>query len=263
MRRISLLLLLCLLAVNVIRCTSFESDPPANSDASTPDALAPDAADASPLAEEAAADASRCDSSCPGTAGPCGVPVATWCIDSTEVTVADFKVFEEAVRNVTIDAGQYCSAITVAPVALGDGALPVTNVTFCEARAYCAWAGKRLCGHVSGGTLTPDQSVTPISQWFAACSGGAADFRLLSDGGCQLEAGSPRPANGTCEGSLSGVFDMVGNVWEWVDAVESSVPAMTFLGAGSTQANSSTCRSQSGSGPDFRAFDVGFRCCSN
>ena len=60
---------------------------------------------------------------------------------------------------------------------------PVTHVDFCDAVAFCAWAGKRLCGKIGGGELSfAELSLASESQWFAACGGpepGSFAFRLL------------------------------------------------------------------------------------
>jgi len=46
-------------------------------------------------------------------------------------------------------------------------------VDFCDADAYCKWAGKRLCGRIGGGTLTVDESIEPkASEWVNACTQG-------------------------------------------------------------------------------------------
>src|SRR6185437_7737843 len=51
------------------------------------------------------------------------------------------------------------------------GSDPVVCVDWCDAQAYCAWAGKRLCGAIGGGPATtygdPNES-----QWYNACSNG-------------------------------------------------------------------------------------------
>jgi hypothetical protein len=38
-------------------------------------------------------------------------------------------------------------------VGAGSGNFPITNVDWCDAYAYCAGIGKRLCGKIGGGTL--------------------------------------------------------------------------------------------------------------
>ena len=51
--------------------------------------------------------------------------------------------------------------------------LPAVSMDWCDARAYCAWAGKRLCGRVGGGTVSLQQGLDPLrDEWSYACSGG-------------------------------------------------------------------------------------------
>src|SRR6185437_5545544 len=104
------------------------------------------------------------------------------------------------------------------------GSDPVVCVDWCDAQAYCAWAGKRLCGAIGGGPATtygdPNES-----QWYNACSnGGTTSFPYGNDyvagdcnGGATVAAVGTTPG---CQGLTSpyfGIFDMSGNVKEWED----------------------------------------------
>lgn len=208
-----------------------------------------------------------CASGCPGSAGPCGVKVGDFCIDATEVTVADYRAFSKAANGTTIDVGAPCAPVLVTPLGVrSDETLPMTNVDFCESRAFCKWAGKRLCGHTSGRSLLPNETRTQVSIWYNACTGGTADaIHLLSDGGCQLEATAPRAAGSGCQGGVPGAFDMVGNVWEWVDQPneqDGAKATAVFAGGGYEHPSTTNCNDLSGANIDFRGNDVGFRCCS-
>jgi formylglycine-generating enzyme required for sulfatase activity len=183
------------------------------------------------------------------------------------VSVADFQAFYESAKSTAIEVGAPCAPVTVTPSGVvANDAVPVTNVTFCEARAFCEWAGKRLCGRVGGGELATGELTTQTSAWFNACTAGTSEpVHLLSDAGCQLEASAPAPAGSTCQGGLPALFDMVGNVWEWVDAPttpDGAKPQSFFMGGGFSHPPGTNCTAV-GVGPtDFRASDVGFRCCS-
>src|SRR5262245_12465852 len=116
------------------------------------------------------------DDPCGGTDGPEMIELDGFCIDSTEVTNAQYERFYDAVENgTTPDQPAPCSwNDSFAPNATGvneTGDHPVRGVDWCDAYAFCAWAGKRLCGSPAGGAATYDSPANEDeSEWFAACS---------------------------------------------------------------------------------------------
>jgi formylglycine-generating enzyme len=172
---------------------------------------------------------------CSAKGGPTMVELsvggARFCIDSTEVTVAQYKVFLDA-----LDTGEqpdkptFCAFNTnYAPNCSGahatDPEQPVNCIDWCDAWAFCKWAGKRLCGKIGGGSnSTSDRNNPSKSQWFAACTrGGARTYAYGNDpvqGKCSELADKPAKvkSHAGCEGGYEGLFDVTGNVGEWEDS---------------------------------------------
>jgi formylglycine-generating enzyme required for sulfatase activity len=219
---------------------------------------------------------------------------ATMCVDETEVTVGDYQAFLAAGVVVTFPdadpAKARCEAkTTYAPscaeaACVGAGCdLPQTCVDQCDAKAYCRWAGKRLCGAFGGGALAiADVDDPSKNQWANACAAGGSawpygadydgqacntsDHQPAACGGPAVTAGYPRcqPA----AGPYDGVYDMSGNVSEWSDASEEGADwpeqRCVILGGsyvhywGDVSCSGATlewpCNAQN---PEF-----GFRCCS-
>jgi sulfatase modifying factor 1 len=258
----------------LLRCTSFgDSSAPTSdggadegaADASSDVAVDPsDAADAGQPGDAALDTSTHCgDVTCPGRAGPCSVRIGSLCIDATEVTVADYTAFVAEKQDTFIDAGAPCGSVKVKVVgSRPDPTLPVTGVTFCEARAYCIHAGKHLCGNIAGGTIDPTKSATLDNAWFYACTGGTGVTPTSISGQCQLGAVGPVSSGTSCQGGVPGLFDMVGNVFEWTDSLDVAETGAQFAGGGFLQPAGSDCGYVSGGAIDFKAADVGFRCCS-
>ncbi|MCA9681947.1 MAG: SUMF1/EgtB/PvdO family nonheme iron enzyme, partial [Myxococcales bacterium] len=109
-----------------------------------------------------------------------------------------------------------------------DGTLPVVGVDWCDAMVYCAWAGKELCGAVGGGATSLDNAEDAEGDaWFRACSeAGVRVFPYGADYDPSACNGDDAAQDGlwpvgsmpSCEGGVTGLFDMSGNVWEWTNA---------------------------------------------
>ncbi len=99
---------------------------------------------------------------------------------------------------------------------------PVQCVNWCDAHAYCKWAGKRLCGKIGGGNVSKSGVADATqSEWFNACSmGGKLKYsygNTYDELTCATAGAQPKPAGSypKCEGGFSGLFDLSGNVAEW------------------------------------------------
>ena len=251
----------------------------------------PDVIDATPDvimdAGDAAADANRC----PSGKGPSMVEVpytvGTFCIDSTEVTAGQYAAFIAAdagkagqparcVNNTTFvpsSTGQYCTLASYDPI--NHPSLPARCVDWCDAYAFCKWAGKRLCGliGVDAGPSDFNMGASTNAQWYWACSHGGSllvPYGNAYDGGAcngkDFGAGQVRDAGGTpsCVGGFPGLYDMSGNVAEFIDACNDDAGQCASHGGGYNELESQVeCPSGSG----YKLTDVtdalGFRCCAD
>jgi len=237
---------------------------------------------------------------CPGGAGPAKVLVhapsggPAICIDATEVTYAQYKKFVDA--NVPI-AGQIAECdwnLFFNPVepktdgtcsvaifdSTGSENYPVRCVDWCDAVAYCTWAGSRLCGGIGGAKLASAAFADATkSEWFAACVGGNAPtvYPYGDTYGGQTCNGAENAVNtaivvkGTpgCHGSgeNQSVSDLSGNVSEWEDACDGGTHQFAYchLRGGSYQSGASAlrCDAEQVMQRGLMKADVGFRCCAN
>jgi formylglycine-generating enzyme required for sulfatase activity len=252
------------------------SDAAIDSDAPT------DATDASLDARPDATDASF-DAACPGDGGPLAIRVGAYCIDSTEVTNADYARFLAA------DAGaapapcaanaSYVPGGGTWPPPTGSDSLPVVGVDWCDAYMYCAWIGKRLCGAIGGGGNPYDGY--DAGQWHRACSSAGAlvypygaTYDPFACNGQDRDAGALVDAGSlsTCAGGASTTLrDMSGNVYEWEDSCDHDASMSDncrirgggWLTPGPPANVNLSC---TGSGVAIARgadgfVDVGFRCC--
>ncbi len=131
--------------------------------AGTADAAAGDAQAADASAEGASStDASQtldggvdgATNDCPSTAGEM-IRVDGYCIDATEVTNDEYGKFIVAKNGNTAGQPTACAWNTAyAPSCaqlVKTAKSPVSCIDWCDAYAFCAWAGKRLCGRIGGG----------------------------------------------------------------------------------------------------------------
>jgi serine/threonine protein kinase len=156
----------------------------------------------------------------PGAEGMVNIPSGTY-----EVGINPADDYHNAQTNMTLTAfwidryqttnsqyEQYLNATgsETPEVWPGEAKHPVRGVTWDQAAAYCSWTGKRL----------PTEA-----EWEAAGRGPGASPQIYPWGNDPTAGGKTisLPDQDTYEvgsqsfnESLSGVFDMVGNVWEWV-----------------------------------------------
>lgn len=249
-------------------------------DAATGDVATPDvSSDAWP------AEAVVASPGCGARPGPKMVRVETladggavaFCIDTTEVTNAQYQHFLGSPTKPALPA--YCGGNTW-PAAVTDvtrRSRPRTNVDWCDAWAYCAWAGKRLCGAIGGGHGSYyDWLVSEHSQWSFACGNGVSDTRFPYGMGERADACVTKASEvvdvaslDSCRGTVAPfneVYDMVGNAGEWDDACsgyEGTTPGTRVckVRGGWTPNTGQSCDDEHESSADFTAGDLSFRCC--
>ncbi len=153
------------------------------------------------------------------------------------------------------------------------GSHPVVCVTWCDALAYCKWAGKTLC---QGSYVEADNPGK--SDWMSVCSNGgattypygAAYQGTLCNGDQFPQTGCPDcttfPANEqTSCATQSGVTNMSGNVAEWVDECSNNSgetdDCRTRGGSYASDASKLECGATSGYQRSAATPTVGFRCC--
>ncbi len=237
-----------------------------------------------------------------------------YCMDETEVTNGDYDRFIRA--NVPATAVQqppacatnttYTPAPSPDPAVLDRNSywppaqplstslgLPVRNVDWCDAVAYCKWAGKVLCGDVSGQPgLVADRNDASKNAWFNACSAqGTLDFaygsayrndRCYDSGGASPFTG-PGPVSDwtdqgayvgipvvatrirTCHGGAVGLFQASGNVGEWENTCQGTTDTSACLVRGGAYDDTLTTSLQCNAVRELprlaRRPNVGIRCC--
>ncbi|AUX35703.1 MULTISPECIES: SUMF1/EgtB/PvdO family nonheme iron enzyme [Sorangium] len=219
-------------------------------------------------------------------------PVAgggNYCIDQYEVTKKEYNAFLGA-SPMLAGLPAECSGNIYQP---SDGwpyseeRAPVNYIDWCDAYAYCMWRSKHLCGKIGGGASSPaDLANAAQNEWYNACSGqGVNEYPYGHayaprckvndpDGAFALKSVGPAPIPPVtmCEGSVTDLYHMSGNVAEWENSCDAegnclirggsraSEPDADDVAKGSLKAARCDARSYAPRRDDTNP-DIGFRCC--
>ena len=133
--------------------------------------------------------------------------LAAFYIDRTEITVTQFRKYQPNYDEKPYTGGEDCPDC------------PAMGINWIQASKYCRWAGKRLPREEEWEAAA--RGVTSFSYpWgevflpLRANLRGEEDGYLFSAPVGSFQSGA----------STSGVMDMTGNVWEWVDSKKSERP---------------------------------------
>jgi len=221
-------------------------------------------------------------------------------IDATEVTVAQYAEFLAVTTHAAQDAacawndeaaagGSSPANIALRPSAdcVGDaqgdlsaalaggagGELPMTCVDWCDALAFCVWAGKDLCGDDTS-------SANKQSDWYQACTAGDPANRYSCEAPCDVTdcngssaaIGEVQPVGtvtGCAVASQAGapdIRDLSGNVQEWTNYCSlgtKNAPCNTRGGQFDSGDSALQCGSPQTSARDRALATLGFRCCKD
>ena len=208
-------------------------------------------------------------------------------IDRNEVTIAEFARFVAATGLITKaerDGGGlvFEAGWTKKPGwtwkspfgTPGQPDEPAVHVTFDEAKAYCAWTGKRLpndaqwleAAYTERRSNPPAPFVTGKTYPFptgdkpqgANCLGDCGTPPVL-DYSAVLTRGKGPARAGTTQIGVNGLYDMGANAWEWVDTEENGEKRTRggswWYGAAQMRAEARATKP-----PNMAVVYIGFRC---
>ena len=221
-------------------------------------------------------DGSRWDAAigdCPGDMVP--IPGQPACIDRYEATLytnpdcsglrygangADFPSgFPPSVESAGCSGT--CGSRTTSPATMDlyacsvGGVRPTAWVTWFQAKRACENSGKHLCSS---------------AERFDACAGNAGSTYpygstfvagACNDASASLGAAALTGATTGCQGSAPGLFDLAGNLHEWLAGPPSDQYCNPAGGSFESLAASATCTSLFGENCGSQARSIGLRCC--
>jgi formylglycine-generating enzyme required for sulfatase activity len=176
-------------------------------------------------------------------------------IDRTEVTRGMYARCVAAHR---------CPALVADQSSPDDAELPVTNVSWNDARGFCAFAGGRLPTEDEWEKAARGADGREFP-WGSEASCAHANWgNFDGEGPCRTENPGRPTAVGTHPTGASpyGVQDLAGNVWEWVATSYRDEPGRRAVRGGSCCSYFVEPRAANRNGwaPEHKDADLGFRC---
>jgi formylglycine-generating enzyme required for sulfatase activity len=127
------------------------------------------------------------------------VPPTAFYLDQLEITVGQYKVFDDKYDETPFTEGRSCPNC------------PAMGIDWTHANRYCQWAGKRLPTEVEWVTAASGESGN-LWPWGNEFSPERANLLGHEDGSFSVAPVGSYPQGA----SPYGLLDMTGNVWEWV-----------------------------------------------
>jgi formylglycine-generating enzyme len=210
----------------------------------------------------------------------------SFCVDKTEVTYDEYEDFWFANPSAVGQIAECSWNVNWTPGLnwpQTDSRHPIVGVNWCQAYAYCEWAGKRLCGKFGGGAVAfNDFADHTSSQWQNACSANGTNIypygQTYNGATCngadaaegttvevQNAQGTPNSMTTSCEGGSPTLWQMSGNVREWENACNDTTGQNDSCrlrgGSFNSTASALTCAASDSAARNLVADDIGFRCC--
>lgn len=157
------------------------------------------------------------------------------------------------------------------------GSRPLVMKSGVEAERFCGAQGKRLCSEIEWESACEGDAHKPwVYGWKSdatSCNSGKGwrpfDVEALNAGGARAQAevdklwqGEGSGARAACV-SQDGIYDLVGNVEEWVTARPTRPFRLAMMGGFWAKPWTGCRGTNDAHEPGFKFYEVGFRCCKD